>query len=37
MTTNRLSDEEQIRELVECWAEAAREKDIDGALANHTQ
>ena len=34
--TNLISDEERIRELVERWAEAVREKDMDGALAGHT-
>jgi ketosteroid isomerase-like protein len=29
------SDEAHIRELVEHWAKAAREKDMDGVLAHH--
>ena len=34
MTQN--SNETQIRALVEKWASAVRAKDMDGALANHT-
>jgi uncharacterized protein (TIGR02246 family) len=34
MTTS--TNETQIRELVENWARAVRAKDMDGALANHT-
>ncbi|TLY06804.1 MAG: hypothetical protein E6K85_10215, partial [Thaumarchaeota archaeon] len=30
------SDENQIRSLVEEWARAVREKDIEGILAYHT-
>jgi ketosteroid isomerase-like protein len=30
------SDEIQIRTLVESWASAVREKDMDGVLANHS-
>lgn len=30
------SNEVQIRTLVENWARAVREKDMDGVLANHT-
>ena len=32
----RKSNEAQIRKLVENWAKAVRAKDMDGALANHT-
>src|SRR5262245_19468826 len=28
-------DEAQIRELIENWAKAAREKDMDGVLSHH--
>jgi uncharacterized protein (TIGR02246 family) len=30
------SDEAQVRSLIEDWAKAVREKDIDGILAFHT-
>ena len=30
------SDENQIRSLVEKWAKAVRDEDIDGILAHHT-
>src|ERR671931_1847857 len=30
------SDENQIRSLVENWAKAVRDEDIDGILAHHT-
>jgi uncharacterized protein (TIGR02246 family) len=30
------NDEAEIRTLVEAWAKAVRAKDIDGAIANHT-
>ena len=32
----RNSNEAQIRKLIEDWAKAVRVKDVDGALANHT-
>ena len=35
MTKN--SNEIQIRELIEKWTKAAREKDINGAIASHTE
>lgn len=31
-----MTDESAIRELVENWAKAVRNKDIDGILANHS-
>jgi ketosteroid isomerase-like protein len=31
------SDEVRIRELIEHWAKAAREKDMDGVLAHHAE
>jgi ketosteroid isomerase-like protein len=34
MTT---SDEVRIRELIDRWAEAVRNKDMDSTLANHTE
>jgi uncharacterized protein (TIGR02246 family) len=34
--SDTISDEARIRELIQHWAEAARAKDMDGALANHT-
>src|SRR5262245_48283774 len=33
---NRSTDEAAIRELVEKWARAVREKDIEGIVANHS-
>src|SRR5919198_2132838 len=33
---NMDSDENQIHSLVENWAKAVRDKDIDGILAHHT-
>jgi ketosteroid isomerase-like protein len=34
--TNATSDEGKIRHLVERWAEAVRARDMDGAVAHHT-
>jgi len=34
MTNN--SNESQIRELIESWVKAVQKKDMDGALAHHT-
>src|SRR5262245_197756 len=36
MADNLNSDEVQIRRLVESWARAVREGDMDGVLARHT-
>jgi uncharacterized protein (TIGR02246 family) len=30
------TDEEEIRDLIESWAKAVRDKDLDGILANHS-
>ena len=35
-SSNRTTDEAEIRELVESWARAVRAKDFDGILANHS-
>ena len=35
MTTHTLTNQDQIRGLVEDWARAVRAKDMAGALANH--
>lgn len=36
MVGNNKTNENQIRTLIENWAKAVREGDIDGVLANHT-
>ncbi len=36
MTTDNNSNEIQIKQLVENWAKAVRNKDIDGVLAHHS-
>jgi len=34
--TNKITDEVAIRELIENWAKAVREKNLSGILANHS-
>jgi uncharacterized protein (TIGR02246 family) len=34
--SNKTSNETQIRQLIEKWAAAVRNKDFDGILANHS-
>lgn len=34
-SNNKTTDEARIRELIEAWAKAVRDKDIDGIMANH--
>ena len=36
MTAHKLTNQDQIREVVEDWARAVRAKDMGGVLANHT-
>jgi uncharacterized protein (TIGR02246 family) len=36
MNENRMADEGAICDLVENWARAVRNKDLDGILANHS-
>jgi uncharacterized protein (TIGR02246 family) len=36
MNENRMTDEGAICDLVENWARAVRNKDLDGILANHS-
>ena len=35
-SSRRHTDEATIRELVERWANAVRDKDVDGILSNHS-
>jgi ketosteroid isomerase-like protein len=35
-TTKSISNEMQIRTLIEAWAKAVRAQDVGGAIANHT-
>ena len=36
MSSRRHTDEAAIRELVERWAKAVRDKDVEGILSNHS-
>ena len=36
MSTNQLTDEAQIRELIDQWRDAVRNKDIEGVLASYS-
>jgi len=35
LSNNKTTDETQIRELIETWAQSVRDRDIDGILAHH--